>query len=99
MISAHVYANSGCTTTDCFNSQYLPVAQQLPLVLGEIGENDCQHGFIDGVMNWADQNGVGYLGWAWTVSDCSVFPSLISDYNGTPTAFGIGLRDHLVSIN
>ncbi len=98
MISAHVYNNSGCATTDCFNSQYIPVAQKLPLVLGEIGEKDCQHGFIDGVMNWADQNNIGYLGWAWVVNDCSSFPSLISDYNGTPTPFGIGLRDHLATL-
>ena len=98
MISAHVYSNSGCTTTDCFNQQYLPVANQLPLVLGEIGESDCQHGFIDGVMDWADQNGVGYLGWAWDTYDCGSFPSLISSYDGTPTAFGQGLKDRLASL-
>jgi hypothetical protein len=98
MISAHVYTISGCNTIDCFNSQYLPVAQKLPLVLGEIGEADCQHGFIDGVMNWADANGVGYLGWAWDTYDCGSFPSLITDYNGTPTQFGIGLRDHLAAL-
>jgi endoglucanase len=98
MISAHVYNFSGCTTTDCFNQQYLPVAQQLPLVLGEIGENDCQHSFIDGVMDWADQNNVGYLGWAWDTYDCSSFPSLISNYDGTPTPFGIGLKDRLSAL-
>ena len=99
MISAHVYTTSGCMTTDCFDQQYAPVAQKLPLILGEIGEYDCQHSFIDTVMNWADQNGVGYLGWAWDTYDCSSFPSLISDYDGTPTQLGVGLRDHLVSIN
>ncbi len=98
MISAHVYTNSGCATTDCFNSQYLPVAQKLPLILGEIGEYDCQHTFVDGVMNWADANGVGYLGWAWTVADCGSFPSLVSDYSGTPTQFGIGLKNHLAAL-
>ncbi|GCE13531.1 cellulase family glycosylhydrolase [Tengunoibacter tsumagoiensis] len=98
MISAHIYDNSGCTTTSCFDQQVAPVAQQLPVIFGEIGESDCQHGFIDSVMNWADQNNVGYLGWAWDTYDCGSFPSLISDYNGTPTQFGQGLRDHLASI-
>ena len=98
MISAHVYDNSGCNTTDCYNQQYNPVASQLPLVLGEIGESDCAHGFIDNIMNWADQNGVSYMGWAWDTYDCGTFPSLISNYDGTPTAFGIGLRDHLASL-
>ncbi len=99
MISAHVYANSGCKTTDCFNKQYLPVAQKLPLVLGEIGEYDCQHTFIDGVMDWADTNHVGYLGWAWNTYDCGSFPSLISNYDGTPTQFGVGLKDRLNALS
>ena len=99
MVSTHVYANSGCNTTDCYTSQYAAVAATLPVVMGELGENDCQHSFIDTAMNWADQNNIGYLGWAWDVADCSAFPALISSYDGTPTAFGVGFRDHLLSIN
>ncbi len=99
MISAHVYTDSGCASIDCFNQQYLPVAQKLPVVLGEIGEKDCQHSFIDPVMNWADGNNIGYLGWAWVVNDCAAYPSLINDYNGNPSPFGVGLKDHLASIN
>jgi hypothetical protein len=48
-------------------------------------------------MNWADSHGVGYLGWTWNNWNCSSGPSLISDYDGTPTNFGAGLRAHLLA--
>ena len=50
-------------------------------------------------MDWADRNNIGYLGWTWNTWDCSSGPSLISDYDGTPTNFGVGLRDHLKAVN
>lgn len=48
-------------------------------------------------MNWFDAKGASYLGWTWNTWDCSTGPSLISDYNGTPTGFGAGLRARLLS--
>ena len=33
----------------------------MPLVAGEIGQGDCQHDFIDTVMNWMDARQQGYL--------------------------------------
>src|SRR5205814_1930235 len=59
------------------------------------------HGHIDTLMNWLDTHGAGgsYLGWAWDTFNCNTFPALISDYSGTPTNFGIGLRDHLAIVN
>ena len=30
-----------------------------------MGENDCQAGYINGLMAWADQNKLSYLGWTW----------------------------------
>ena len=98
MVDVHIYNFSGCASVSCYNTSYLPVVQQLPVVIGELGENDCAHGFIDTTMNWADQNGIGYLGWAWDTYNCSTFPALISSYDGTPTNFGIGLRDHLAAL-
>jgi hypothetical protein len=67
-------------------------------VTGEEGENDCAHGFIDNYMTWADGLGVSYLGWSWNPYDCKSFPSLITDYAGTPSAFGQGLKAHLQSL-
>src|SRR5205823_2440848 len=36
-----------------------------------------------------------YLGWSWNTWSCSAGPSLITSYDGTPTPFGVGLRDRL----
>lgn len=71
-----------------------------PVVFGELGEIDCRHGYIDQMMSFADQNGIGYLGWAWDATssggwNCAQGPALITSYNGAPTGFGVGLRDHL----
>jgi hypothetical protein len=96
---AHIYNFNTCSNTSCFDSQLAPVAAQVPLTLSEIGENDCSHGFVDTLMNWADSHGVGYLGWTWNNWDCSSGPSLISDYDGTATAYGQGLKDHLAAVS
>jgi Cellulase (glycosyl hydrolase family 5) len=78
------------------------IARRYPVVAGEIGEYDCLHGYIDDFMAFADANGISYLGWAWDAVapgswQCGSGPALIENYNGTPTAFGIGLRDHLLA--
>jgi endoglucanase len=93
--SAHVYNFTSCSSTSCYDAQLAPVAGQVPLTISEIGENDCGHGFVDALMDWADAHGAGYLGWTWNAWDCATGPSLVSDYDGTPTPFGEGLRDHL----
>ncbi|MFI5916817.1 ricin-type beta-trefoil lectin domain protein [Dactylosporangium sp. NPDC051541] len=94
---AHIYNFNSCASTSCYDSQLAPVAAQVPLTLSEIGENDCGSGFVGTIMNWADAHSVGYLGWTWNNWDCSTGPSLISDYNGTPTNFGAGIRAHLLA--
>ncbi|MEU5596795.1 cellulase family glycosylhydrolase [Streptomyces sp. NPDC020298] len=95
----HVYNFNTCASESCWNSTLAPVASQVPLVAGEIGENTCSHGFVDQVMKWFDDRNLSYLGWTWNAWDCSSGPSLISSYDGTPTAYGIGLRDHLRAVN
>ncbi|MFF5565438.1 cellulose binding domain-containing protein [Streptomyces sp. NPDC012623] len=95
----HTYNFNTCSSESCWNEQLAPVMAQVPLVAGEIGENTCAHGYIDRVMAWLDGRGASYLGWTWNTWDCSSGPSLISDYNGTPTSFGVGLRDHLKGLS
>jgi endoglucanase len=73
------------------------VARHVPVVTGELGEDDCAHGFIDDYMRWADAHHISYLGWTWNTWDCRDGPALITSYNGTPTAFGAGFRKHLRS--
>jgi hypothetical protein len=95
----HGYNFNTCSSETCWNSTLATVAAQVPLVAGEIGENTCSHSFVDQVMKWFDDRGLSYLGWTWNTWDCSSGPSLISNYDGTPTSYGTGLRDHLRAIN
>lgn len=97
--SVHIYNFNACSSVSCWDTQNAPVAAQVPMIVGELGENDCAHSFIDTLMSWLDQHGSGYLAWAWDTYNCSSFPALITDYNGTPTNYGIGFRDHLRSLN
>jgi endoglucanase len=94
----HVYNFNDCVDERCWNARVGPLAARVPVVTGELGENDCAHGFVDRYMRWADAQGVSYLGWTWDTWDCSDGPALISGYDGTPTAFGRGLRDHLAAL-
>ncbi|HWC72747.1 MAG TPA: cellulase family glycosylhydrolase [Gemmatimonadales bacterium] len=86
--SWHVYNFSGCNTRGCWDSTAAPVAQQVPLVLGELGENDHGSAFITALMDWIDARpgGAGYLGWSWDVWGDPL--DLISSYDGTPTSYG-----------
>ncbi|GAB2896341.1 cellulase family glycosylhydrolase [Streptomyces deserti] len=95
----HVYNFNACADEGCWNATLAPVAAQVPLVAGEIGENTCAHGFVDRVMRWFDDRGLSYLGWTWNTWDCNSGPALISSYDGTPTPYGIGLRDHLRALD
>jgi hypothetical protein len=78
----------------------LAVKQQVPVIVGEVGETDCKTHYIDKWLPWADRHGLSYLGWTWDAVKpgswtCAGGPSLIENYKGKPTAFGIGFRDHL----
>ncbi|MFN8159999.1 MAG: cellulase family glycosylhydrolase [Solirubrobacterales bacterium] len=75
-------------------------ARRVPVVVGELGETDCRHGYIDRFMPWADSHGISYLGWTWNATapgswTCRGGPALIDTFGGVPTAFGRGFRDHL----
>lgn len=74
------------------------IAEHHPVVTGELGEGDCRDTYIDPYMRWADRHGVSYLAWTWNAHGgwtCRSGPSLIKGYDGTPTGFGIGFREHL----
>jgi Cellulase (glycosyl hydrolase family 5) len=94
MASFHAYNFTGCASIACLSKNIQPVLDNTPVIVAELGENDCQHGFIDQTMSWLDQQQVGYLGWAWDVASCKHFPALITNYDGTPTSFGVGLKQH-----
>ncbi|MEY2419341.1 MAG: endoglucanase [Actinomycetota bacterium] len=99
-LSMHSYNFNGCNTTTCKN-QVKAIAATFPVVAGEIGEDDCAHNYVDALLNWLDTLKASYLGWTWDAGGgwtCTGGPTLIKDYSGAPTNFGIGLKNHLAAL-
>jgi Cellulase (glycosyl hydrolase family 5) len=94
--SWHSYNFNACSTRSCWNSQIAPVVAKVPLIAGEIGENDCAHTYIDPLMSWLNSKAASYLAWAWNTDfNCASGPGLITSYNGTPTPYGAGYESGL----
>jgi endoglucanase len=99
MASWHSYNFNACVTASCWDSEIGTVAAQVPVQAGEIGQNTCAHDYIDQVMAWLDQKGLGYNAWTWNPWGCGSGNVLIEDYSGTPTqTFGSGYRAHLLTV-
>ncbi len=84
--SWHIYNFSWCHDSGCWNTYAAAVAQQVPLVLGELGEDDGGTAFVGSLMDWMDARAASYLAWVWNVWHGPL--DLIQDYRGTPTPYG-----------
>jgi len=98
--SWHSYNFNTCSSQSCWTSQIAPVIAQVPVIAGEIGENDCAGSYINPLTTWLDSQNTSYLAWAWNADfNCSSGPGLITDYvPGDPTAYGAAYKAHLASV-
>jgi hypothetical protein len=98
--SWHSYNFNTCDTQACWTSQIAPVIARVPVISGEIGENDCAGTYIDPLMSWLDSEHTGYLAWTWDdwAGACATGPVLITDYNGDATAYGAAYEAHLKAL-
>jgi hypothetical protein len=82
----HVYSFNGCNDAGCWDAAPAGVAALVPLVVTELGQDDCQADFVQALMAWLDARQLGYLAWSWNalgpcVPDSSDKAwSLIRDY-------------------
>ena len=87
--SWHSYNFNACSNQSCWTSQVAPVAASVPVIAGEIGENDCAGSYITPLTSWLEGQGISFVAWAWNADfACSSGPGLITDYTGTPTGYG-----------
>ena len=93
---AHLYDFSQCNTVACWDATIAPVAARVPVITGEVGQSRCARDWVDTYLDWADARGISYTAWTWNTWDCGGGPALISDYDGTPTAFGVGVKERLL---
>ncbi len=97
--SWHSYNFNACSNQSCWTSQVAPVAASVPVVAGEIGENDCAGGYITPLTTWMESEGISFVAWAWNADfACSSGPGLITDYTGTPTAYGAAYKSVLQAL-
>lgn len=98
----HNYPVQRCRTAICWHTEIVPVAEQVPVLAAEFGQNDCgTPGHSKRFMEWADGEGIGYLAWAWwELKDlgCRNY-ALVADLDGTPLPpVGTALHQHLASL-
>lgn len=103
--SFHNYYNTIDGTTyntcnqTCLDNVIAPIAQKMPVVTSEFGENDCKSTFVNQYMLWADQHNISYLPWAWWPSATCKGYGLISNQNGTPSVYGQAFYVHFRAVN
>jgi len=67
IISFHTYTTSNDTSVASWNYNLAQLnAANIPMVTGELGEDDCSTSYMNTYMTWADSNDESYLAWSWT---------------------------------
>jgi hypothetical protein len=96
--SWHAYSFNRCANESCWDSEIAPLAQQVPVVLSEFGQDNCGFDYMQTLVNWADAHGMGYLAWTWNPWGCTTGAVLITDWTGTPEpGVGEGYQAHLLT--
>jgi endoglucanase len=89
--SWHSYNFNTCSTQACWTSEVAPVIASVPVIAGEIGENDCGGSYMDTLTTWLNSENTGYLAWTWDAwGSCPGV--LITDYAGDPTPTGAAFK-------
>ena len=97
--SFHVYQNTWCNTVACYNTEVAPVAAQMPVIAGEIGNSACDATMLNAALSWLDARQLGYLAWVWNASGANCGDiKLILDYAGTPSSYGLIYKNHLAAL-
>ena len=92
--SWHSYNFNTCSSQSCWTSEVAPVIAAVPVVAGEIGENDCSGSYVDPLTTWLESENTSFLAWTWDdwSGGCASGPTLITDYTGTPTNYGAAYK-------
>jgi hypothetical protein len=103
----HVYNFNACASATCWDAAPATLALTFPVVVTELGQNDCGGTFVQPFLQWLDGHGMGYLAWTWNAFPGGCRPDLpmqpgqpwplIADYlSGAPaSSYAETYRDHL----
>lgn len=90
--ATHPY-NQGDKQPPSWDAAFGNLAATHPLVATEFGDTSgaCGDGYSSQFIAYADSHQMGWTAWAWFPSGCT-FPSLITDWNATPSAVGATVK-------
>src|SRR3989344_560854 len=95
---SHTYTNWEESNTEAeWMAAFGFLAVEYPVMLSSYGDinGDCEgRMLIDDLLAFAEGISASHIGWAWFVGGCE-FPSLIEDWEGTPTASGAVVKEFL----
>jgi endoglucanase len=80
--ATHPYDYAGKQLAD-WPAAFGNLAATYPVVMTEFGQYCATDSYVSDLLVYAESNGIHWSAWAWYVSGCA-FPSIISDWNGTP---------------
>jgi len=106
MYATHPYNNSPQSKPANFDTYWGMLTATDPVIVTEFGDGgECATGsmpyvpgistYVSDVILYADQHNASWTAWAWYPGGCS-FPSIISDWDGTPTPPGTIVKSALV---
>lgn len=97
MYASHPY-DTGDKQMGDWENAFGSLSNTDPVILTEFGSLSaaCVTGYTQQVVTFARARNLSFTGWAWFVSGCT-FPSLITDWNGTPSAAGAIVKQGLVN--
>jgi len=67
------------------------LADTYPVLASEFGDSNCNPSYYQNFVDYAKAKNISWTSWAWYVSGCE-FPSIINDWNGTPSASGVVIK-------
>jgi len=96
--SWHSYNFNSCNNPVCWEATVGPVTEHVPVITGELGEDDCGGTYITPLMAWLDTKVTSYLAWLWAPWNCDKGPALITSYDGVCTqSYGCTYKAHIAA--
>jgi len=94
--NTHPYDYGGKQPSDWDNA-FGNLANSQPVMATEFGQYCSNDGYVQNFLNYASGKKMAWTAWAWYPADCN-FPSIITDWNGTPDpTIGTIIQDALKS--
>jgi endoglucanase len=89
MYATHPYNNGSQKRPLSWDSYWGFLTKTDPVIVTEFGDSaaDCPSMYSSDLIAYADKHHVSWTAWAWFPGGC-MFPSIITDWNGTPNQPG-----------